>query len=140
MAIKPPTTVRGKIMAKNTAAAVAQTASENSGFKRPEGLDSGGGLEFIRPAKLAEDGITGVILEGVYVGTLPNKFNETKPDYKFQKENGDTVVLNSAGNLQYQMKAVSIGTLTQISYLGKQKITKGAMAGKESHNFEVLVG
>ena len=95
------------------------------------------GIEFIRPSKLAEAGTTGVILEGTFVGSVPNSFDDQKLDYKFEKEDGGLVILNGAGNLNYNMKQVDIGEYIRVSYEGKQEITKGAYKGRSAHNFKV---
>jgi len=107
-------------------------------FKRPGG-ESGAGIEFVRPSKLAEDDFKGVILEGTFLETLPNHYDETKLDFKFEKEDGTTIVINGAGNLGFRMKSVSPGDFCQVSYDGKKEITKGKMKGKEAHNFDVLI-
>jgi hypothetical protein len=126
---------KGKIMS-NTGTAEAKT------FKRPDGLE-GANIEFVRPSKLAEAGMTGLIVEGIYTGSTPNNYDAAKKDYRFEttdsEGNEKTVVINGAGNLAYQMDAIQLNTLVQVNYLGKSKIKKGKMAGKEAHNFEVLV-
>ena len=75
-------------------------------FKPVDANASLGSITFIRPAKLAEENKTGIILEGTYVESLPNQFNDQKSDYKFTDEKGNMVVLNGAGNLGFK-------TLTQ---------------------------
>ena len=108
-------------------------------FKLPEGRSEGTEIEFIRASALfADETKRGVILEGTLIGTLPNPLNVDRLDYKIELEDGRTVVLNGAGNLKYKMGFVDLGDYIQISYNGKQEITKGAMAGKQAHNFEVL--
>lgn len=112
------------------------TATSGRTFKPVTGMGDSG-IEFIRPAKLAEAGRIGLLLEGAYVGSTPNTYNKDKSDYKFELADGTAKVINGAGNLPFQMKNVAVGTLVQVSYLGKKKISKGPMAGKESHNFLV---
>ena len=107
-------------------------------FKPVDANASLGSITFIRPAKLAEEGKTGIILEGTYVESLPNQFNDQKSDYKFTDENGGMVVLNGAGNLGFKMKNVNAGDFVQISYNGKKEIKSGKMKGIKAHNFEVL--
>lgn len=128
-------------MAKQVAAATQATGTQGStkGFKKPEGTENLAPLTFIKASELKEAGKTGIIAEGTYVGTMPNKFNEDKPSYKIEQEDGSILVVNSAGNLQYRMGSVKLGQLVQISYLGMEKLTKGKFAGKESHQFDVLV-
>ena len=96
-------------------------------------------IEFVRPSKLAAEEFTGVVLEGTFIESLPNHYDETKLDFKFEKEHGTIIVVNGAGNLGYRMKSVSPGDYCQISYNGKQEITSGKMKGKAAHNFEVLI-
>lgn len=105
-------------------------------FKPVEGMSSG--ITFIRPAKLAEEKKTGIILEGTFVESLPNQFDDKKSDYKFTDEKGNITVLNGAGNLGFMMKSINAGDFVQISYKGKREITNGKMKGVMAHNFEVL--
>jgi len=107
-------------------------------FKPVDAGASLGSITFIRPSKLAEDGKTGIILEGTYVESLPNQFNKDKLDYKFTDEKGGMIVLNGTGNLGFKMKNVNAGDFVQISYNGKKEISKGKMKGTQAHNFEVL--
>lgn len=105
-------------------------------WKKPNSEKS---IEFVRPSQLAKDEFEGVILEGTFVESLPNHFDETKSDFKFEKEDGSVVVINGAGNLGYRMKAVSPGDYCQISYEGKKEIASGKMKGKSAHCFDVLI-
>lgn len=98
-----------------------------------------GGLTFIRPSQLAEEGTTGVIVEGKYIESLPNNFDEKKSDYKILTLDGETVIINGCGSLDNQMKVVAPGTLVQIEYNGKGILEKGKMKGKPFHDFTVLV-
>lgn len=97
-----------------------------------------GKLNIVRPSELAKSEFTGLVVEGIYEGSVANKFDETKLDYKVRSENGDLTIINETGSLRRQMNEVSIGTLIQIEYQGKVKITKGALAGKSAHRFTVL--
>ena len=87
---------------------------------------------------MAEEGKSGIILEGTFVESLPNQFDKEKLDYKFTDEKGNIVVLNGAGNLTYKMKLVNAGDFVQITYNGKKEIKSGKMKGIKAHNFEVL--
>jgi hypothetical protein len=107
-------------------------------FKPVDENASLGSITFIRPAKLAEEKKTGIILEGTFVESLPNQFDDKKSDYKFTDEKGNIIVLNGAGNLGYKMKMVNSGDFVQITYNGKKEITKGKMKGVKAHQFEVL--
>jgi len=94
-------------------------------------------IRFIRPGELASSGTTGLILEGVYLGAVPNPMTE-KDDYKFETDS-EILVINGNGSLKYKLSLVNIGDIVQVSYLGKEKITKGANAGKSAHSFNVAV-
>lgn len=108
-------------------------------WKKP-GSESGSNLEFIRPSKLTDEDVNKVLVEGLFIESLPNHFDNSKLDFKFEKEDGSAVILNGAGNLGYRMKSVSPGQLVQITYQGKQEIQNGKMKGRKAHNFDVLIG
>lgn len=112
--------------------------SEKRVFKKPEGL-SNAGIKFINPKKLDDEGFTGVVVEGTFVEAIKSPFEGDKYDYKFEKESGESIVINSCGSLAYQMKHVNPGDYCQVSYLGKEKLTSGKLKGKAVHTFEVLI-
>lgn len=96
-----------------------------------------GDLTFIRASNLLKDGVTGEVLQGTFLESIPNRIDERKLDFKFEKEDGTIVIVNGAGNLGYNMKFVDVGEYIQIVYLGQQEITKGPQKGRMAHNFEV---
>ncbi len=106
---------------------------------KPVIQNEGGNLKFISAKKLFDDGITGIVAEGTFEAALENRFEETKFDYKIVTDDGETLILNSAGSLNYQMDKVAIGSYVRISYNGKSEIKSGKMKGKEAHNFLVEV-
>jgi translation initiation factor IF-1 len=106
-------------------------------FKKPEGAVAG--LRFIKAKQLADDGIKGAILEGTFVGTIKNTFDETKNDFKFQLDDGNMVIINATGSLTNEMKLIKVGDYVQVNYEGMDKLTKGKMKGKNFHKFNVLV-
>lgn len=99
----------------------------------------GGEATYIRPKALADSNFSGVVLEGIYEGTIANSFDNTKSDFRFTDLNGKTVIINSSGLLASKLSKVEEGSAVQIRYDGMTKITKGKMAGKSAHNWEVLV-
>tara|TARA_R110000824_G_scaffold17339_5_gene70569 strand:+ start:4975 stop:5328 length:354 start_codon:yes stop_codon:yes gene_type:complete len=107
-------------------------------FKPVDAGASLGSITFIRPALLAKEERTGIVVEGTYVESLPNQFDDKKSDYKFTDEKGGVTILNGAGNLGFKMKNVNAGDFVQISYNGKKEIKSGKMKGTMAHNFEVL--
>ena len=95
------------------------------------------GIKFIRASQLHKDGVTGELLQGTFVDSVPNTLDERKSDYKFELEDGSMVVVNGAGNLGFSMKFVDVGDFVQINYQGMQEIMKGPQKGRMAHNFTV---
>lgn len=108
-------------------------------WKKPDGSESSS-INFIRPSKLSGEDVGKVLVEGTFLESLPNHFDDTKSDFKFENEKGGSIIINGAGNLGYRMREVSPGQLVQIIYQGKQEIQTGKMKGRSAHNFDVLVG
>ncbi len=117
----------------------AETANETTKNFRKVGASANGNkpLRFIRPGELADAGITGLVLEGIYLGLVPND-KTGKQDFKFETDS-EIVIVNSNGSLGYKLGMVQIGDLVQVSYNGKDKITKGPNAGKMAHSFDLAV-
>lgn len=92
------------------------------------------GITFISPTKLAKEGTTGIILEGTYLGAVMGRYG--KNDFRFQNLEGDTVIINGGGNLEYNMKSVDVGTLVQVTYKGLRPMK--SQPGKTAHNFSIL--
>lgn len=120
--------------------------SESRTFKTVNGKVLGerepgakGSITFVRPKELAAAGTTGVVAEGIYEGTLPNNFDETKSDFKVRRDNGDLIILNGAGSLTAQLAKVAPGSYVRITYAGMQAMTKGKMKGKSAHKFIVEI-
>lgn len=107
---------------------------------------------YIKAKELAEAGKTGVVAEGIFVGTTPNQFDDTadksRPNIKIELAKPDAngnkeVIINSAGNLNSRFRDVPVGTPVQVQYLGMEKITGSKnpkVNGKMSHQFKVLLG
>lgn len=121
-----------------------ETAATNTGrkFVSVNGKDLGGEetageLTFVRASKLAAEGITGVVAEGIYEGGVPSRFDETKMDFKIRKDNGDLIIVNNTGSLAAQMAKVETGSYVQITYLGQEAATQGKYKGKLMHRYVV---
>lgn len=132
---------------------MSEKFSRKSGGETSEGSN----LVFVKPADLSRAGFSGVVAEGEFVETLPNRFDETRHDFKIVADTplkiegvdkdgqkyvkevnvGDIIIVNGAGNLNYHMKPVSLGELCQITYNGKAEIAKGKMKGTLAHTFQV---
>jgi len=77
-----------------------------------------------------------LIDNGLYVGEEQGKYGI---QHIFKQQDGQVVVLNSAGQLNWQLEnhATPGKTRCNVFYAGKITLEKGAMAGKESHQFEL---
>jgi hypothetical protein len=99
-------------------------------------LGDGAQTTFVRPSKLAG----GEKFEGVYVGTTPNKFDESKPDYNLKTMSGDKIVINHTGKLAKLLEQVKEGDTVEIEYLGMQEIKGNSkFKGKKAHDFKVVI-
>ena len=79
-----------------------------------------------------------LIEEGKYLQTKEGKFG---PQHYFEEKDGSKVCLNSAGQLNYLIDDnLYAGRACKIVYAGKVLLEKGAMAGKEAHNFDLYLG
>jgi hypothetical protein len=103
------------------------------------GEGEGSSITYIKAKDLAESGVTGLVAQGIYEGPQPNNFDDTKSDYKLRLDDGTLTIINTTGSLANQMNRVAPGSYIQVNYNGMDEITKGKMAGKKAHAFEVLV-
>lgn len=86
-----------------------------------------------------------VILHGDH--TLPikekapqGKTSDDMPVVEKTFKDGACVVVNGAGNLKWFFaNGNPLGYLFQIRYNGKKKLEKGPAAGKQSHDFSILI-
>lgn len=73
----------------------------------------------------------------MYQGPEEGKFGI---QHVFRQDNGEIVVLNSAGHLNWLLENhAPTGSLCNVSYAEKILLTKGAFKGKDAHNFELEV-
>lgn len=92
----------------------------------------------------------GDVIIAKLVGTSKNKMNAAKNDWIVEVEEaffadkkamkkiaGQTLTLNTAGQLDKGMEQVEMGDMVQITYNGKKEMKGGAYAGKEAHTMEV---
>lgn len=84
-----------------------------------------------------------ILVEGHFIGTFPNKYKPERPHLVFKNGDDEKVCLNTAGKLHYiffgDESEIVKGDYLQVKYAGRIVLTKGAMAGKESHEFTVLL-
>lgn len=91
-----------------------------------------------------EDWKDGEFVIGKYTGIKTSDYGD---NYKIElletnipkQAVNTTLVLNSNGLLDKAMTEVQEGDIIQVTYRGKQTLTKGKFAGKEAHNVEVAV-
>lgn len=78
-----------------------------------------------------------LIENGVYLGPEDGKFGI---QHLFRGTDGVTTVLNSAGHLNWLLKAhVTAGQRVNVTYVGKDTLPGGKFEGKEAHGFELDV-
>lgn len=94
----------------------------------------GGERNYVKYSECSEGD---VLAEGIFRGTEAGRYGD---QHLFELEDGNTTVLNSAGQLNFLIdKHLVPGMLCRVTYAGKVTIAKGPMAGKESHQFELEV-
>jgi hypothetical protein len=78
-----------------------------------------------------------LVNEGTYVGPEEGRYGV---QHIFKQRNGEIVCLNSSGHLNWLIENhVSPGVVVNILYKERVTLTKGPMAGKDAHNFELEV-
>lgn len=113
-------------------------------MKSVSGLKQGE-VKFISAKKLSDANITGVVAEGTYEGIQEEqtKFG-LKKNVKVRDSEGNLLVVNEAGNLNYRMfqaieQGLQPGDAIAIAYLGKTPMTSGNYEGTLAHSFDVLI-
>ena len=76
-----------------------------------------------------------VLVEGKYIRSFQGKFGI---QHEFDDVNVGVKVLNSSGQLNYKMDFIRPNEVVKIVYEGMITLDKGAMKGKDSHQFTVL--
>jgi len=78
-----------------------------------------------------------LVEQGKYLETKEGRFG---PQHYFEEQDGQRICLNSAGQLNYLIDDhLYAGRECKIVYAGKVLLEKGAMAGKEAHNFDLYL-
>lgn len=116
---------------------MANTVTTESG-KTYKSASANADIKFIRPSALTNDNKGDTLVEGIYIGPIKNEMTG-KDDQKFMLEDGSTAIINGAGNLGARLKDIPANTAVLVQYEGRQKLKTGKFAGKEVHNFNVLV-
>lgn len=113
-----------------------------------EGMANNGITKVVRSGKLItfkagadkveEELGEGLIVEGTFVGSTPNKYNPDKLDYLIRASDSTLFVLNGAATLTRQMAKVTTGELIQVLYNGRKTVKRKAGGSASMHNFKVL--
>lgn len=114
----------------------ATLTSRLAGSESAEGAVKGN-LRYIRAGELKKSGVTGLVVEGIYEGTIANEMSG-KNDYKIREANGDLAIINNTASLSNQMADLELGSYVAIKYAGTTVIKNGPRKGKEAHQFNVF--
>jgi hypothetical protein len=82
------------------------------------------------------------VVVGNYLGSplVPNFAKDGEvPEHQFQDEDGNITALNSAGQLNFLLAKVEIGSLVEVLYLGKESITRKNGQKTKANQFEVSI-
>jgi hypothetical protein len=80
----------------------------------------------------------GTTVQGVYTGSTPNKFDNSKSDFSLRAEDGTLIILAQTAALVKQFSKVNPGELVQVTYNGKKTIKRKSGATAEMHDYMVL--
>jgi hypothetical protein len=100
----------------------------------------GGNLITLESGKEAgkEELANGIITEGTFIASGPNKFNPDKNDYLVREENGTLTVLAGTATLDRQFASVNVGELVRVMYNGRRTIKRKGGGTASMHDFKVL--
>jgi hypothetical protein len=76
-----------------------------------------------------------VLVEGRYVRSFEGKYGI---QYEYIQDDGEVIVLNKAGQLDYKMDFIKPDAIVKITYDGHIILDKGTYKGSKSHQFTVL--
>lgn len=105
---------------------------------KQNGKGESGPLVIVRPSELAKAGTTGLVAQGIFEKTEPNKFDPTKVDYFVRDEKTGTLyIINQTQSLKEQFGQLDPKDkiAVEVIYEGKKE-TKNK---KGYHAFEVFV-
>lgn len=79
-----------------------------------------------------------IVAEGIYTGSREGQYGI---QHYVREQDGVSVVLNSAGHLNYLLKEAGVkkGNLIQVTYAGTEKLEKGKYKNKDVHKFELAI-
>ena len=130
-------------------AAIGGKMSDNNNVRfspvdRSENL--GGPLIVIRGGKMLTFGQgssseepleSGTTIQGVFEGSVPNKFNEERRDYKVRGADQTLYILADSATLNRQLAKVQTGELIEIVYNGKKTVKRKTGGMAEMHDYRV---
>lgn len=109
---------------------------------KPGATVTGFAVDFHTSEKFPDKENIVVQLHGAHVLPTKEKAEGEAEGKVIQKElkDGDLVILNGSGNLRYfRANKNPLGFLFQFRYNGMKTLTSGKMAGKQSHNWDILI-
>lgn len=132
--------------ANRSKAALAATAP-TQGFRAVKvgnGNSAGGGdiakyLFVYTPEKMTDRKLIlkpGDTVEGTYVGSMKDNYNEKHPLHKILTKDG-IYVLPQVARIQKAFAGAEVGGEVRITYNGKNEIESGPGAGKSAHSFTI---
>lgn len=108
---------------------------------------------FQNPANWTKAGEVGRMVQGIYEGRLEqpdnygnknHRFTATADGISFDKEGlevpysaGQTIILNSAGGLNFRLAPILPGTEVIVDFDGKIEIKDGNLKGKSANSYSV---
>jgi hypothetical protein len=94
----------------------------------------GGNLRYLSASKMA----VGDVVQGLYTGSSVDPLYGNQK-YSIEQGDGETIIVNGCGHLDFLMKGVKPPTKVRITYRGMEKMEKGKMIGKMVHRFGLKV-
>jgi len=80
---------------------------------------------------------SGTTIQGVFEGSVPNKFNEDRRDYKVRGADQTLYILADSATLNRQLAKVQTGELIEIVYNGKKTVKRKTGGMAEMHDYRV---
>ena len=108
----------------------------------------GGQVTYLKVQQIGQEGLE-AIFRGITIGRYGHQFiltgvrgnrlytDESGQAFSVPIQEGEEIILNSSGALNYKLARVRDNTKVIITYLGKKVQTKGNFAGSEYHDCDV---
>ena len=90
-------------------------------------------VTYIKPGNMKK----GDTVEGKFAGSYSDQYE--KLNFRIEQPDGSVKIINGTALLEQKLAGVELGAQVKVIYEGTNKLTKGKFAGKDAHNFRVLV-